>query len=117
MSELVRVALLRGAVAQDIHMRACVDDAGDAGDRANLAAADVLYFARTIDPDVVAERLAAYPGCAICAGATEDGTLLLAVRAGRGVGGGDRAELVASIVHALLAWGDDVDVAVVTARG
>jgi hypothetical protein len=114
MSELVRVALLRGAVSQDIHVRACVDDAGDG---AALADADVLYFARTVGPEVVAERLAAYPGCVICAGETEDGTLLLAVRAGRGVGGGDRAELVASVVHALLTWRGGVEVGAVNARG
>lgn len=114
MSELIRVALLSDAVSQDLHIRACVDDAGDGPD---LADADVLYFARRVAPDIVADRLAVYPGCVICAGEAQDGTLLLAVRAGRGGGVGARAELVASLVHALLAWGGGVEVGAVRTRG
>jgi hypothetical protein len=98
MSELVRVTLSRGVASPDVHLRACVDDVADEGD---LAAADVLYFARPVGADVVAAQLIQFPGCVVCAGRTEDGALLLAVREWR-IG------RVASLVHALLAWGGGV---------
>ncbi len=98
MSELIRVTLSRGVVSQDVHLRACVDDVADEGD---LGAADVLCFARPVGADVVAAQLAQFPGCVVCAGRTEDGALLLAVRE-------RRIERVASLVHALLTWGGGV---------
>ncbi|HET9173264.1 MAG TPA: hypothetical protein VFN97_27795 [Actinospica sp.] len=109
MSELVHFTLSR----DDLHVRACVDEAGD------LADADVLYFAGATTPDAVAAQLEIYPGCAVCAGVAADGTLLLAVRGVRssgpgvgasGVGGSGRggsagytAPFLASALHALLA--------------
>jgi hypothetical protein len=108
MSDMVRIGLRPGAGpdACDVHLRACVDQVQDADE---LADADVLYFARAVEADDVVGQLAAYPGCAVCAGAAWDGTVLLAVRPGlRPGGGGDRIErigLAASIVHALLAAG------------
>jgi hypothetical protein len=99
MSELVRITLSQGAETRDVHLRACLDRADDADD---LADADVLYFERVVSAAEVAERFAEYPGCAICAGTAADGTLLLAVRAGCG---GDQVELLASVMHALLAGG------------
>lgn len=108
MSDMVRIGLRSEAGPDecDVHLRACVDQAEDADE---LAAADVLYFAGAIEADDVVGQLAAYPGCAVCAGAAWDGTVLLAVRPGlRPGGGGERIErigLVASIVHALLAAG------------
>jgi hypothetical protein len=99
MSELVRIMLSQGAEARDVHLRACLDRADDV---AHLADADVLYFERVVSAPDVAGRLAEYPGCAVCAGTTADGTLLLAVRARCG---GEQVELLASVVHALLAGG------------
>jgi hypothetical protein len=99
MSELVRITLSQGAEARDVHLRACLDHADDVAD---LADADVLYFDRVVGASEVAGRLAEYPGCAVCAGTAADGTLLLAVRAGCG---GEQVELLASVLHALLAGG------------
>lgn len=99
MSELVRIELRQGTETRDVHLRACLDRASDIGD---LVDADVLYFARNVSALDVVGRLAAYPGCVVCAGPTQDGTMLLAVRAGNL---GEQVELVASIMHALLAGG------------
>jgi hypothetical protein len=111
MSDMVRIALKQGERPDvcDVHLRACVDQVDDVGE---LADADVLYFARAVDAGDVAGQLAVYPGCAVCAGAASDGTLVLAVRPGARPGRGgeqveqvEQVELVASIVHALLAAG------------
>jgi hypothetical protein len=119
MSEMIRVSLSRDPALRDVHLRACADAAADEGD---LAAADVLHFMRRVSPDAVAAQLAQYPGCVVCAGQAEDGTLLLAVRQGRGgadggagadSGGGIRVELVASLVHALLTWSAGAEVGTV----
>jgi hypothetical protein len=99
MSELVRIDVRQGAEMRDVHLRACLDRADDVGE---LADADVLYFARLVSAFDVAGQLEAYPGCAVCAGPIGGGTVLLAVRTGRG---GEQVELVASIVHALLVAG------------
>lgn len=100
MSEMVRIALKQEPATYDVHLRACVDDAADVAD---LAHADVLYFARTVSAEAVVGHLAAYPGSVVCAGSADDGTLLLAVR-GRVAGLGMSCPMVASIVHALLVW-------------
>ena len=101
MSDQVRIALSNGPVSLDMHLRACVDDVVDADE---LAHADVLYFARLVQASDVAAQLAVYPGSVVCAGSADDGTLLFAVRRGAA-----RLTLscavVASVVHALLAWG------------
>lgn len=108
MSDMVRIALKQGERPDvcDVHLRACVDQVDDVGE---LADADVLYFARAVDAGDVAGQLAVYPGCAVCAGPASDGTLVLAVRPGARPGRGgekvEQVELVASIVHALLAAG------------
>jgi hypothetical protein len=108
MSDMVRIGLRPGARPDvcDVHLRACVDQVDDV---CELADADVLYFARAVEADDVVGQLAMYPGCAVCAGAAWDGTVLLAVRPGLGAGGGgegdERIGLVASIMHALLAAG------------
>jgi hypothetical protein len=102
MSELVRIELRQGTEMRDVHLRACLDRANDVGD---LADADVLYFTRIVGVRDVAGQLVAYPGCAVCAGAADDGTLLLAVRTGPG---SEQIGLVASIVHALLVRGVEV---------
>jgi len=101
MNEQVRIVLLGGSSWRDEHIRACVDDAVNVGD---LARADVLYFASPIAADDVIAQLAVYPGCVICAGTTDDGIVLLAVRGGID-GGIGPCPAVASIVHASLAWG------------
>ena len=102
MSEMVRIELGQRSGMRDVHLRACLDRANDVGD---VADADVLYFARAVGAHDVARQLMEYPGCAVCAGVAEDGTLLLAVRAGQGI---EQVELVASIVHALLARGVEI---------
>lgn len=104
MNEQVRIALPRRPDSQDEHLRACVDDAADSGD---LASADVLYFTGPTAADEVVAQLANYPGCVVCAGTADDGTVLLAVRGGI-AGGGASCSSVASIVHALLTWGVEI---------
>ena len=100
MSELIHVSPLR-VPGDDVHVRACVDAEGaDRDGHDDLAIADVLFFARPTTPALVAAQLDVYPGCLVCAGVVEDGTLVLAVRGGSS---GGRAPLVASAVHALLA--------------
>lgn len=99
MSELIQVTLAPVAEVRDVHVRACVDDTDDG---AELARADVLYFAQTVTESQLAAQLAAYPGCMICAGVATHGTLIFAVRGAQGVDGVSR---VASVIHALLAWG------------
>ena len=99
MSELVRVELKQGTETRDVHLRACLDRAADAD---HLADADVLYFEGAVSALDVAGQLGAYPGCVVCAGTTQDGTVLFAVKAGCG---GGQVELLASVMHALLAGG------------
>jgi hypothetical protein len=70
---------------EDVHSRACVDDSTDAAGRER---ADVLYFDRAVSAEEVAAQLDVYPGCAVCVGASADGSIALAVRAGGGGGGG-----------------------------
>jgi len=96
MSELIQVSLPHGAGTHDVHVRACVDGAGGGAD---LAHADVLYFTQRITPAQVAAQLEIYPGCVVCAGAVENGTLVFAVRGEQRHGD---APFVASAVHALL---------------
>lgn len=106
---------------EDVHLRACVDGGTDTALRER---ADVLYFDRAVSADEVAVQLDVYPGCAVCVGASADGTIALAVRAGGGgqhritgrlgeipglsgradgLGGMDAdCALIASFVHALL---------------
>ena len=102
MSELIHVSPPQVREDDDVHVRACVDAKGadrDSGD--DLAIADVLFFSRPTTAAFVTAQLDLYPGCLVCAGVVEDGTLVLAVRGGPGSA---RAPLVASAVHALLAW-------------
>lgn len=99
MSELIQVTLSPVAGVRDVHVRACVDGTDDSGE---LARADVLYFARPVTESQLAAQLAAYPGCMICAGVAAHGTLIFAVRSAQG---GDGVSRVASVIHALLAWG------------
>jgi hypothetical protein len=106
MSEPVKIALLRGPNSRDEHLRACVDDVDDVSE---LAHADVLYFAGPVAADDVIAKLAAYPGCVVCAGTAVDGTVLLAVRGGIACAGGSYRTL-ASIVHALLVRGVEIAV-------
>lgn len=101
MSELVRVSPPQDLGADDVHVRACVDAEGGDGD-GELAIADVLFFARQTTPALVVAQLDVYPGCLVCAGVTENGMLVLAVRGGWT---GERAPRVASAVHALVARG------------
>ena len=68
-------------VHEDVHLRACVDDGMDTALRER---ADVLYFDRAVSADEVAAQLDVYPGCVVCVGASADGTIALAVRAGGG---------------------------------
>ena len=96
MSDLIRVSSSQDPGPDDVHMRACVDAAGDGADP---AIADVLFFARPTTPTLVTAQLEIYPGCVVCAGAAQDGTLLLAIRGERGRG---CVPVVASAVHALL---------------
>ncbi|HEX4788049.1 MAG TPA: hypothetical protein VH372_06270 [Actinospica sp.] len=84
---------------QDTHLRVCLDDAAD---RALREHADVLYFTRAVSAGEVAEQLAAYPGCLVCAGSAADGSVVLVVR---GAGPEGICPLLASAVHALLASG------------
>jgi hypothetical protein len=107
MNEQVKIALLRRPPARDQHLRACVDALGDA---CELADADVLYFARPIAAPDVAAQLAAYPGCVVCAGTADDGTVLLAVRGDVAALSGPCSEL-ASILHALVVWGFEITAA------
>jgi hypothetical protein len=68
-------------IHEDVHVRACVDDGTDTAARER---ADVLYFDRAVSADEVAAQLDAYPGCVVCVGASADGAIALAVRAGGG---------------------------------
>jgi hypothetical protein len=100
MSELIHLSPLQAPEDDDVHVRACVDAESERRDsHDDLAIADVLFFARPTPPALVAAQLDVYPGCLVCAGVAEDGTLVLAVRGGPHSG---RAPLVASAVHALL---------------
>jgi hypothetical protein len=101
MSQQMRIALSRAPGSMDEHLRACVDDTDDVDD---LARADVLYFTNPIAADDAIVQLAAYPGCVICAGTTDDGVVLIAVRGGI-AGRGSLCAAVASIVHAVLVQG------------
>ena len=109
MSRLIHVSPPQYREADDVHLRACVDaqdnggDGNDGDGRGDLALADVLFFARPTPAALVAAQLDVYPGCLVCAGVTEGGTLILAVRCGRTDGPTDgRAPTVASALHAML---------------
>lgn len=104
MTERVRIALLNASESRDEHLRACLDDIEGNADDADPARADVLYFTGPVAADEVVAQLAGYPGCVVCAGTADDGTVLLAVRPGA-VGSVRSCQAVASIVHALLTWG------------
>lgn len=107
MTERVRIALLNAPESRDEHLRVCLDDAEAAVDDLDPARADVLYFLSPVAAGEVVAQLAGYPGCVVCAGTVEDGTVLLAVRPGA-VGAIRSCQAVASVVHALLTW--DVEI-------
>lgn len=101
MSEFIRIKLVlrqNGAACSavdDVHLRASLDEA----DGRVVEHADVLCFTRAVHAGDVAAQLTAHPGCAVCVGRDESGTLLIAVRGGgRCVSG----PLIASAVHAML---------------
>lgn len=94
----------------DVHLRACVDAAAD---RAVREHSDVLYFRRAVSVEEVVAQLRAFPGCAVCAGASADGLVTFAARpgaecpliVGRLGGGGGSCAAIASLIHALMASG------------
>jgi hypothetical protein len=96
MIEHVHVSL----VLDDLHLRAEVEDGGANG---VVEHADVLCFTRPVSAGEVAAQLTVHPGCAVCAGPTADGGVVLAVRGG--AESGISPLITASVVHALLAAG------------
>lgn len=99
MIEHVHVSL----VLDDLHLRAAAEDRGADG---VVEHADVLCFARPVSVEEVAAQLALHPGCAVCAGPTADGGVVLAVRGG--AAGAISPLITASAVHALLAAGHGI---------
>jgi len=103
-TERVRIALPTALESRDEHLRVCLDAAERNLEDTDPARADVLYFMSPVTASDVVAQLAGYPGCVVCAGMTDDGTVLLAVRPG--IEGTVRScQAVASLVHALLTWG------------
>jgi hypothetical protein len=113
-------ALLPALKVTDDHMRVYCDATSN---RAWRESADVLCHDRPVTVAGLESCLAAHPGCAICVGVAETGTILLVGRirgqrfamtgtAGapgvRHLGGADGA-WAASVLHALLSNGCSVD--------
>lgn len=93
------------AQLSDGHLRVCLDDEDVADGAAGGALrehADVLYFRRVVSAEEVAAQLAVFPGCLVCAGPGEGGSVVLAVRGNRR---GHDCGLIASALHVLLATG------------
>lgn len=115
MSEFVYVsaAAARGRpVTLDVHLRANLDRSED---QDWWPSADVLYHERVVPAAQVLRQLREYPGCAVCAGVTATGGLILAIRQGRRLSvlhvhtgpwsDANQCALIASAAHGLLAAG------------
>jgi hypothetical protein len=99
----------------DVHVRACLDRNDD---QEWWQSADVLYHERVVTVAQVLQRLREYPGCAVCAGTTAAGWLILAVRQGRTLStlctradatpGVHQCALIGSALHALLVAGLEI---------
>jgi len=99
----------------DVHVRACLDRDDD---QEWWQSADVLYHECVVSVAQVLQRLREYPGCAVCAGTTAAGWLILAVRQGGTVStlctrgdatsGAHQCALIGSALHAMLVAGLEI---------